>query len=337
MLAKHISDSFLKFKINLKGKKVLTEAASGNYICTPVLSALSGADVFAVAKESKFGTIQQVQKEVLSMAKELKIKNQISIIKNFSDIDLAGIDVVTNTGFVRPINKALIDKLSPSCVIPLMWEPWEFRPKELDLDYAINKGLKVYGTNEADPRLLTMNYIGLIVLDFIKKGRGIENNLKILIIGSEKFNTAIQYVLEKENVSVTSIFTNKFRAIDVSDYDIIVVSEIASPKLIIGSSADALINSSSLTEDQLIIHIAGNVEFTKIRCKHYPENPASIGHMSYTTDYIDPVAVFDLHAAGLKVAEGMLEAKRRGLEKIEFKKFMETDYPALAFEDKKYW
>lgn len=337
MLDKLLIESFNKFNINLKGKKVLTEAASGNYVCTPILSALAGAEVFAIAKDSKFGTIQQVRKDVLNAAKRLKIENQISIINYFDEIPLGELDVVTNTGFVRPINKALIDKLNSFCVIPLMWEPWEFRPDEIDLEYAINKGLKIYGTNESDQRLQTMNYIGLIVLKLLIQEKKYANNSRILVVGCEKFNNSIEHILKKGNFNVTSFSTDEFSKVDIAYFDTIVISEIVSPLLLIGSSSDALIQSSSLSADQLIIHIAGYVEFKGIPSKHYPEKPASTGHMSYTVDFIDPVAVFDLHAAGLKVAEGMLEAKKRGLQGVDFKNFMEKNYPALAFDDKKFW
>ena len=77
---------------------------------------------------------------------------------------LEDVDILTNTGFLRPINKKLIKALTPKCVIPLMWEPWEFRPEEIDIDACVERGIKVYGTNEADPRLKTMDYIGWIVL-----------------------------------------------------------------------------------------------------------------------------------------------------------------------------
>ena len=56
--------------------------------------------------------------------------------------------------------------------------------------------------------------------------------------------------------------------------------------------------------------------------------------MSYTTDSIDPIAVIDLHTAGLKVAEGMI---LDNFNKFKFKQFMESNYPALAFSGEKYW
>jgi hypothetical protein len=334
---KNIQDSYHKFQINLQGKTLLTEAATGNYVCTPIIAAMAGAKVYAIAKESKYGTIAQIKNEVSSIAKCLKVEKKISIIKNLNEISLSGMDIVTNTGFVRPINKSLIDRLKPDCVIPLMWEPWEFRQEELDLDYAISKGIKVYGTNEADVRLQTMYYIGLTVLYFLLKEKRSPLSTKVLVIGCERFNNAIEVVLKKQGYPVKCLLTDFYNRIDINEYDTIVIAEHTNAKLIIGDNSEALIKNSDLGKDHLIIHIAGNVDFSSNQYHRYPEKPASFGYMSYTADFIDQLAVIDLHAAGLKVAEGMLRANNLGLNGLRYKSFMEKWYPALAFEDMTLW
>lgn len=336
-LAKLIKNSFCKFQIDLHGKTVLTEAASGNYVCTPVIAAMAGARVFAIAKDSKFGSVYQAQSEVLSVAEELNIKNQISIINSLNGINLGNIDIVTNTGFVRPIDKLLIDQLNPNCVIPLMYEPWEFRPDDIDLDSATCKGIKIYGTNESDSRLQTTKYIGLTVLYFLLKEKRSPFNSNILVIGCDRFNHALEDVLRKLNYSVIHYATTKYNCADVKDFDTIVIAEHTNSKMIIGNSSESLIQSSSLTKEQVVIHISGNVDFNELICKYYPDKPAPFGHMSYTSDFIDPLAVFDLHSAGLKVAEGMIHAKSQNLMSLEYKNFMETKYPALSFVNEKYW
>ena len=46
-----IKYSLDKFNLNLTGKVVLTEAATGAYSVTPVIAAMAGAKVYALAKE----------------------------------------------------------------------------------------------------------------------------------------------------------------------------------------------------------------------------------------------------------------------------------------------
>ena len=47
-------------QLNLKGKTVLTEAASGAYIVTPLIAAIAGARVFAFSKTTRYGTVEDV-------------------------------------------------------------------------------------------------------------------------------------------------------------------------------------------------------------------------------------------------------------------------------------
>ncbi len=46
--------------LNLKGKIVLTEAATGAYVVTPILAALAGAKVYAFSKTTCYGTVEEV-------------------------------------------------------------------------------------------------------------------------------------------------------------------------------------------------------------------------------------------------------------------------------------
>jgi hypothetical protein len=118
----------------------------------------------------------------------------------------------------------------------------------------------------------------------------------------------------------------------VEGYDTIVLTEHTKDHLIIGEKGIL-----KPLDNQLIIHIAGNVDITSVNCNIIPEKPARFGRMSFTTDYIDNMAVIDLHNAGLKIAEGMLEANRKCLGRKEYKLFMENNYPALAFENEIFW
>lgn len=330
-----ITESIEKFKLNLSGKTVLTEAASGNYVVTPIIAALAGAKVIAITKESRFATIEEVKRQTYSLAKEFNLENSISIVVDKSSINYQKIDILTNTGFVRPIDKQIIDKLSNKCVIPLMWEPWEFRESDLDLDYCIKKGIKVYGTNENDFRLKTMKYIGFTVLSFLLENKMSPFSSKVLVIGNEHFTNSIIEVLSL-NGYIFEYKNNYNEKISVSEYSAIVIAEHENNSLLIGNE-DAFINTTQLDKNQYLIHICGNVDFTDLKCKSNTKNPAQFGYMSFTTDYIDNQAVIDLHVAGLKVAEGMIEANKKRLERKNYKEFMENNYPALAFENEKYW
>jgi len=99
----------------------------------------------------------------------------------------------------------------------------------------------------------------------------------------------------------------------------------------------AFIKTSSILANTLVIHISGNVNFNNAKFCFVPKQIKKFGHMSVTTDFIDNRAVIDLHTGGLKVGEGMIRANKKKLNRVEYKKFMESNYPALAFDNYKYW
>ena len=49
-----------ELSLNLSDKILLTEAATGPYIVTSIIGALAGAKVFAFAKDSRYGSAQDV-------------------------------------------------------------------------------------------------------------------------------------------------------------------------------------------------------------------------------------------------------------------------------------
>ena len=47
--------------LDLSGLTVLTEAASGAYVVTPVLAAMAGADVYALAAGTAYASSEEIQ------------------------------------------------------------------------------------------------------------------------------------------------------------------------------------------------------------------------------------------------------------------------------------
>lgn len=335
VLKEKILDSYKKFKLDIRDRKVLTEAATGNYVVTPVIAALGGADVIAFTRDSVYGSGDEVKSQTYALAEKFALSDKINVATDLKEIDLKKVDILTNTGFLRPINRELISRLSPKCVIPLMWEPWEYRREELDLDACLEYGIKVYGTNENYERIRTMDYIGYTVLKLLLDNMLSPFSANVLLVGCEKFVSPVSKILKKNDYRVTGI-TDYSKKVDVSDYSAIILLEHQRDIKIIGESGSFIL-SDEISDNTLVIHICGNVCFSNSTYKYIPKKPAKFGYMSYTTDYIDSQAVIDLHTAGLKVAEGMLAANECGLKGEEYKDFMESKYPALAFDDVKYW
>lgn len=334
--AEKIHQAIRKLDLNLDGLHILTEAATGNYVVTPVIAAIAGANVIAFTRDSAYGSVQDVIQQTMVLSEEMNVSHKIDIVDNLSGLNLSSFDIVTNCGFLRPLDRAFISRLSSNCVIPLMYEPWEFREAEIDLDACREKGIKVYGTNESDSRLRTMEYIGYTALYFLLEGKLSPFSAKVLILGCEQFVCPVSEVLGRNGYKYLAVTSYEER-VDPREFNAIIVAEFADNRLLVGPIKRAYVRLQDISPDAFLIHIAGNVDLVDAKFAYTPAHPRRFRFMSYTTDFIDPQAVVDLHAAGLKVGEGMLKANRKGLCGFAGKCFMEQNYPALAFEEERLW
>lgn len=335
-IIENIFSAVRNFNLNLSGLQVLTEAATGNYAVTPVIAAIGGADVIAFSKDSKYGSYDEAKSQTVTLAKKCGVIEKIRIVDSLDTINLSDINILTNTGFLRPINDALIKRLPWHCVIPYMFEPWEYRHADIDLNACQSKGIKVYGTNEGDTRLQTFRYIGYTVLYFLLKKKLSPLSAKLLLIGNEEFANPVAEVLGN-NGYCFDMLSNYSQEPAIDKYNALVIAERRRSDCLVGSSKNSFIKTANISEDMFVLHISGTVDFSDLKADYLPENPASFGYMSFNTDFIDPRAVIDLHTAGLKVGEGMVEANNRGLIKEESRKFIEENYPAIAFDNPDLW
>ncbi|MBV8078339.1 MAG: hypothetical protein JO284_18150, partial [Planctomycetaceae bacterium] len=155
-------------RLDLSGATVLTEAATGAYVVTPVLAAMSGAKrVFAIARPSRFGTVQDVTDQTLGVAHAAGVPGIIEVITERSPEVIAQADVITNTGHVRPIDSEMVAGMKPTAVVPLMYESWEFRASDVDLDACRQRRISVAGTNERHPAVDVFSYLGIMAVKLL--------------------------------------------------------------------------------------------------------------------------------------------------------------------------
>src|SRR5687767_1411039 len=71
--------------LDLSEAVVLTEAASGPYIVTPVLAAMAGArQVFAMTRTTAHGTVEHIHRETMELARLAGVEDRISVITDKS-------------------------------------------------------------------------------------------------------------------------------------------------------------------------------------------------------------------------------------------------------------
>jgi hypothetical protein len=307
------------FALDLRDIGVLTEAASGYFATTPLLAALAGASpVVAVGRDSRFGSYLEIAREIELWASELNLGGRIIFQEGRPSLGQLKIDLVTNLGFVRPIDRPLLESLTSSAVVSLMWEPWEFR--EEDIDFASCEGLRipVFGTRETHPRLMTYQYLALVAARLLLE-KGVEVfRSRVVVIGSDPFGSAIQKGLKELSAAEVALIkpgdgsVAKLYAGRDAPADAVVVAEHRNPQSVIGGASG--IDPWQLRRDgTLLVHICGQVDLESIRAADlpiHPDPPAPYGKMTVTTHYAGPTPVIDLHAAGLKVGEIGIRARR---------------------------
>ena len=316
-----IDKSIKTMDLDLTGLTVLTEAASGNFISTCLIASKAKAKkVYAVTRDSRYGSAD----EVISFCKDSALKLRLKNIE-FSEkpaINFASkSDIVTNLGFVRPIDQDLIAKLPKHSVIPLMWEPWELRSSDIDINFCKYREIPVIGTRETDERLNTFKYVGLLAakLIFEKDIEIYQSNISI--IGSNPFGSSIKECLKNIGANVSHFMFNNEGKQSEDDFlenaynsDAIVIAEHHDKTEIIGK--ESLLDPVILKRNNIqIIHICGNVDIPMVKksdIKVWPKDIAAFGHMSVTTEYVGVKPLVDLHTAGLKVGEVSCRSRLRG-------------------------
>ena len=312
------------FSLDLRGLSVLTEAASGYYALTPLIAALAGATkVYALAKDSRYGAASEIAENILSTARDWGVADAIEILYSKDDARVSQADVVTNLGFLRPLDANFLARLKPKSAIPLMWETWEFRPEDLDLDQCRRLGIPVLGTNEEHPLLQTPQFVGYIAVKLLFS-MGIEVfKSNCIVLGSGKFLHAVAAALSNNaaNVIIAEVaadgtFDSEQVVAALKDGDALIVAEHHTRAPLIGPgcalTAECIYAANPAVS---LAHICGNVDAASLRNAHVryaPERIAAPGFMSVATDYVGPKPLIDLHTAGLRIGAELCLQMQRG-------------------------
>ncbi|OGM11201.1 hypothetical protein A2Z22_01810 [Candidatus Woesebacteria bacterium RBG_16_34_12] len=316
---KRLIDDAIKFnKLDLTDLVVLTEAASKNYVVTPIIAAMAGAKVYAITSDSQYGKARDIEEFTYNFAEFCEVRDKIKVIFEKQKEIIREANIITNLGFVRPIDKKFIEMMNEKAVVPYMCEAWEYRDGDIDLEACKSKNIPVLATNE--------DYSGLEVFDFcgnlcIKMLFELEIEVyksKIAVVGKDKFGKVIEkylkamgsevYIIENLKSEMNRRYLENIDALVVADYsnDIFIGNTNAqiSPKELI-----------DLSRKISVIQFAGDVdvdELHKYDIPFFPQRRLGKFRMGQTLANLGPKPVIDLHCAGLKVGETMARARLSG-------------------------
>ncbi|MEO8360111.1 MAG: hypothetical protein ABI672_08785 [Vicinamibacteria bacterium] len=297
-------------KLDLSEFVVLTEAATGPYVVTPVIAAMAGSPrVIALTRDSSYGSVEEVTRQTKQLAEYCGVSHRIEVRVERDPAWFQAADIVTNLGFVRPLDRATCRAIRPGRVVPLMCEAWEWRPQDLDVVACDEFGIQTFGTNEHHPKAPVFEYCGWLALKLVQEA-GLEGHqTRALIIGRDKFAKVIAARLGAAGAQVEHALT--FGEASQRPADAVIIADYHEPGFVIGPSGE--IESAEFAArygSATVIPFVGQVDvlgLAALGVRVFPaENPGS-HRMVRTLAALGPRPVIELHAAGLKVGAMALQ------------------------------
>ncbi len=332
MLIEKLIKRVSALNLNLKGKTVLTEAASGAYIVTPVLAALAGAKVYAFSKTTKYGTTEEIFRNTASLVKDAAgFSMDITFAETLTPEIIAQADIITNSGHLRPLNEEKLRYAKDGVVIPLMYEAWEWREADMDINFIRRKGFKLGATNERHPEVDVFNYLGDMAVKQVFDSGACPYKNKFVLLCNNDFGPYIAKVLARicDGLAVIDLDKNKhkydmenvewignFPSISIpdnfKDAEAVIFTAYPFDKNWIGTDTEISVNQvRDQLNDPLILRYAGDVDTDVLDShgiRYFPGHVHS-GHMGILPSAIGNDPIIRLQAGGLKVGEALLSGE----------------------------
>jgi hypothetical protein len=306
-----LSDAIIKkLSLDLTGKTVLTEVGSNAFMFTPLIALKANAEkVWAWCKDTRYGKAEGIIENCKALISYAALdESKIIFEANADNIEhLASADIITNSGFLRPLTKDKLQHVKETAVIPVMYEKWELRASDIDVEYCKQRNLKVAGTWENYPGLEVFDYCEqLIVKLALESGVEIKNN-KIIIWSSDQFGEKAESGFLKLGAAEIIKTTSSLVVNDhIHDCDLLLFCDYTSDEILIGESGVLDVDVLHQKNPSLLItHLCGNIDISFIpkEIKVYPAINGSNHKMTFTLAHLGIDPTIRLLAAGLKVGE----------------------------------
>jgi len=296
-------------RLDLSGRCVVTEAATGAYVVTPVLAALAGARrVIAVTRSTRYGTTVEVQAATLRLAARLGVADVIEVVEELTPEHLAAADVVTNSGHVRPIDERMAARLTPGAVVPLMYESWELAARSADVDTAALRahGIAFAGTNERHPHVDVFSYLGMMAVWQLAQAGVAVHRSRLALVCDNEFAPYVGLGLTRAGAHVL-LRSHILDLPDTDQFDAILVAQTPTSGDVIDAIAARRI--ARCWPGAPVVQFWGDVDraaLAEAGVGVWPPQAPPRGHMGVLPSDIGPEAIVRLQCGGLKVAEVLL-------------------------------
>jgi hypothetical protein len=309
-----IKRSIARMKLNLAGYSVLTEVGSNNYLYTPTIAAMGGASkVYACSADNSRFRFIDVANECKEILKYAGLDDKVDIITHQEIYSvLPFVDVITNSGFLRPLDKSKLSIIKSSAVVPLMYEAWEVRNSDIDIDYCKRNNIKVSGTSECHPLVNVFDAVGTLAIKLsLEAGFELYNN-NIAVWSKDNFGIKAREGFINAGAASANIFNDTKELMHhLPNIDLMFICDYNETNCYFGDNGLFNLNEIVALNPCLgIVHLYGNIDNELLKqhgIKVYPDKLGKACHMSESLAYIGATPVIDLQVAGFKVAEEMLK------------------------------
>jgi len=292
-------------RLDLSGLVVLTEAASGAYSVTPVLAGMAGAKrVYALTRSTRHGSVEEISAQTAELARLAGVGERVEVITAAEEAIIAQADVVTNSGHLRPIDAAMIGKMKSGAVIPLMYEAWEYRPGDVDLAAAAERGIPVVGTNERHPAVDVFSFLGLMAVKQLLDAGVAAYGSSILLLCDNPFRPFIERGLRAGGATVETWPSLYGEAPVSGEKDAILVALHPADRPVLGAREARLI--AERWPSAVVAQYWGDIDrsaLAAVGLQCWPREAPPAGHMGVLPSAVGPEPIVRLQAGGLKAAE----------------------------------
>lgn len=323
---KKIKQAINLLEVDLSGMNVLTEVGSNYFALTPVIALMAGASkVFAWTKDSSFGKGIDNVKQCEDLLKYVEYSGEIIYSIEKRPVEhIRAANIITNSGFVRPLNEGFLKQINPnSTVIPLMYEAWEFRDSDIDIVYCKDHNIKVAGTWENHPAIKVFSGTGALAVKLAMEA-GFEVYQNNIIIWSD------DHFGEEAKKSFEAFGANEvLRTVDFSellkkipDVDFIYICDYSEKRPYFSDNGNGVFDIHKIKELNpaiQIIHLYGSINVTLLE-KHqisvYPHKNGYPSVMTFTLAYLGMTPLIRLQAGGLKTGEVLYKNQYHKISQI---------------------
>lgn len=313
-------------RLDLGGLNVLTEASVGYARITATLAALAGADVvYAVGRDTRAASRHQAEEQTRFLAELAHVDGCVRLLATRLHTPLTEIDVVTDLPGVRPLDEAIVRNLAPTAAVSTMRAAASCRTDEVDIATCRRHGIAVAALDEEAVGLHRYPPLGVLAALF---DLGVEvDGCTIAVAGDGPTGPYLVRTLDRQGARVLAATPEPAGRValyggeKIGDglTDEAVADRLAEADALVLCPADGATGEPALQpgaarlaaaaphlavvgldapRDLRVLAAAG------LRCR-----PA--GGAGGVFDLL-PQALVAQHAAGLKVAEVMTRARRRG-------------------------